>query len=152
MSLKYPQEWRLHHFPGQPIPMPHHHFNEEILSNVQSKPLPEQFKAISFCPITYQLIKRDQHLPQCSLLSGDSLPSALLSQRSPLSLLSSRLNSPSSLLLLMSCLTKSHLSHPGHFPPHLMLDQVNKYIIKRLQSLSEATESWGQSPLPPRGV
>ena len=35
------QEWWLHHLPGQPVPVPHHSFWEEIFPNIQPEaPLP----------------------------------------------------------------------------------------------------------------
>ena len=38
-----------HHLPGQPVPVPHHSFREEIFPNIQSKPLLVQPEAIMSC-------------------------------------------------------------------------------------------------------
>ncbi|KAK4808831.1 hypothetical protein QYF61_001339 [Mycteria americana] len=47
--------WRLHHCPGQPVPMLDNPFSEEIFPNIQSKPPLPQLEAISSRPITCYL-------------------------------------------------------------------------------------------------
>ena len=42
---------RLYHLPGQPVPMPHYSFWEEIFPEIQPEPLLEQLKAITSCSI-----------------------------------------------------------------------------------------------------
>ncbi|KAK4833008.1 hypothetical protein QYF61_027110 [Mycteria americana] len=54
-SFKYLQGWRLHHFPGQHVPMLDNPFSEEKFPNIQSKPPLAQLEAISSCPITCYL-------------------------------------------------------------------------------------------------
>jgi len=49
------QGWGLHHFPGQPVPMPDHSCSKEIFPNIQSKPPLAQLEAISSRPITRYL-------------------------------------------------------------------------------------------------
>ncbi|KAK4817647.1 LOW QUALITY PROTEIN: hypothetical protein QYF61_023237 [Mycteria americana] len=49
------QGWGLNHFPGQPLPMLHNPFREEIVPHIQSKPLLAQLEAMSSCPITCYL-------------------------------------------------------------------------------------------------
>ncbi|KAK4806181.1 hypothetical protein QYF61_001104 [Mycteria americana] len=88
-AFKCFQGWRLNHFPGQPVPMLDNPFSEVKFPNIQSKPPLAQLEAISSCPITCYLGEEtDPHL------STTSFQRAI---RSPLSLLFSRLNSPSSL-------------------------------------------------------
>ena len=41
------QGWGLHHFPGQPVPMPDHSFSKEIFPNVQSESPLTQLEAIA---------------------------------------------------------------------------------------------------------
>jgi len=45
MFFKHLQGWGLHHFPGQPVPMPDHSFSKEIFPNIQSKPSLTQLEA-----------------------------------------------------------------------------------------------------------
>ncbi|KAK4832035.1 hypothetical protein QYF61_020550 [Mycteria americana] len=81
--------WRLNHFPGQPVPVLDNPFSEEKFPNIQSKPPLAQLEAISSCPITCYLGEEtDPHLTTTSFQRAI---------RSPLSLLFSRLNNPSSL-------------------------------------------------------
>ncbi|KAK4809926.1 LOW QUALITY PROTEIN: hypothetical protein QYF61_023413 [Mycteria americana] len=54
-AFKYLQGWRLHHCPGQPVPVLENPFGEEIFPNIQSKPPLEQLEAISSRPITCDL-------------------------------------------------------------------------------------------------
>ncbi|KAK4831331.1 LOW QUALITY PROTEIN: hypothetical protein QYF61_016820, partial [Mycteria americana] len=54
-SVKYLQGWRLHHFPGQPVPMLDNPFSEVKFPNIQSKPPLVQPEAISSRPITCDL-------------------------------------------------------------------------------------------------
>ncbi|KAK4810277.1 hypothetical protein QYF61_015307 [Mycteria americana] len=62
-----PSGWRLHHFPGQPVPMLDNPFSEEIFPNTQSKPLLTQLEAISSHPITCYLGEEtDPHLSTTS--------------------------------------------------------------------------------------
>lgn len=49
------QERRLHHLPGQPVPMSDHPFYEEILSSVQHRPPLEQLEALSPRPVAGSL-------------------------------------------------------------------------------------------------
>ena len=51
MFFKHFQSWRLHHLPGQRIPMSDHSVNKEIFPNIQSKPPLMQLEAISYHPI-----------------------------------------------------------------------------------------------------
>ncbi|KAK4832683.1 hypothetical protein QYF61_025144 [Mycteria americana] len=63
-SFKYLQGWRLHHFPGQPVPMLDNPLSEEIFPNIQSKPPLEQLEAICSHPATCYLEEEtDPHLP-----------------------------------------------------------------------------------------
>ncbi|KAK4824730.1 hypothetical protein QYF61_018118, partial [Mycteria americana] len=65
--FKYLQGWRLHHFPGQPIPMLDNPFSEVKFPNIQSKPPLVQLEAISSRPITCYLGKEtDPHLSTTS--------------------------------------------------------------------------------------
>ena len=41
----------LHHLPGQPVPLPHHSFQEEIFPNIQPEPLLAQLEAFTSHPI-----------------------------------------------------------------------------------------------------
>jgi len=52
MIFEHLQGWQLHHFPGQPVPMLHNPFGEEIFPNFQSKSPLTQLAAISSCPIS----------------------------------------------------------------------------------------------------
>ncbi|KAK4831485.1 hypothetical protein QYF61_017986 [Mycteria americana] len=62
-SFKYLQGWRLHHFPGQPVPMLDNPLGEEKFPNIQSKPPLAQLEAISSCPIACYLGEEtDPHL------------------------------------------------------------------------------------------
>ncbi|KAK4829643.1 hypothetical protein QYF61_005936 [Mycteria americana] len=61
-SFKYLQGWRLHHFPGQPVPVLDNPCGEEIFPNIQSKPPLAQLEAVSSHPITSGVITRD-HFP-----------------------------------------------------------------------------------------
>ncbi|KAK4829680.1 hypothetical protein QYF61_005973 [Mycteria americana] len=54
-SFKYLQGWRLHHFPGQPVPVLDNPFSEVKFPNIQSKPPLAQPEAISSRPITCYL-------------------------------------------------------------------------------------------------
>ncbi|KAK4821733.1 hypothetical protein QYF61_000775, partial [Mycteria americana] len=59
--------WRLHHFPGQPVPMLDNPFREEKFPDIQSKPPLAQLEAISSCPITCYLGEEtDPHLSTTS--------------------------------------------------------------------------------------
>ncbi|KAK4831319.1 hypothetical protein QYF61_016808 [Mycteria americana] len=59
--------WRLHHFPGQPVPMLDNPLGEEKFPNIQSKPPLAQLEAISSCPITCYLGEEtDPHLSTAS--------------------------------------------------------------------------------------
>ncbi|KAK4832110.1 hypothetical protein QYF61_020737 [Mycteria americana] len=59
--------WRLHHFPGQPLPMLDNPFGEEKFLNIQSKPPLAQLEAISSRPITCYLGEEtDPHLSTTS--------------------------------------------------------------------------------------
>jgi len=40
-----------HHLHGQPVPMPHHSFQEEIFPNIQPEPPLARLEAISCSPI-----------------------------------------------------------------------------------------------------
>jgi len=51
MFIEPLQGWGLHHYPGQPGPMPDHSFREEMFPDIQSKPLLAQLEAISSHPI-----------------------------------------------------------------------------------------------------
>lgn len=62
MSLKYLQEWQLHHFPGQPLPVPKHFFCEEIHPDIQSKPSMMQPQAICLSPVPCHLGKFDSQV------------------------------------------------------------------------------------------
>jgi len=50
--LEHPQGWWLHHLTGQPVPMPHHSFWEEMFPHIQPKPPLAQLEAIPSRPIT----------------------------------------------------------------------------------------------------
>ncbi|KAK4827408.1 hypothetical protein QYF61_017838, partial [Mycteria americana] len=66
-SFKYPQGWRLNHFPEQPVPMLDNTSSEEIFPNIQSKPPLAQLEAISSRPITCYLGEEtDPHLSTAS--------------------------------------------------------------------------------------
>ncbi|KAK4827479.1 hypothetical protein QYF61_018779 [Mycteria americana] len=66
-SFKYLQGWRLHHFPGQPVPMLDNPFSEEKFPNIQSKPPLAQLEAISSRSITCYLGEEtDPHLSTTS--------------------------------------------------------------------------------------
>jgi len=47
MFFEHLQGWGLHHFPGQPVPMPDHSSRKEIFPNIQSKPPLTQLEAIA---------------------------------------------------------------------------------------------------------
>jgi len=50
-ALEYLQRKRLHHLPGQPVPVLHHPQSEEVLPHVQVElPVP-QFVPITPCPV-----------------------------------------------------------------------------------------------------
>ncbi|KAK4827772.1 hypothetical protein QYF61_021517 [Mycteria americana] len=60
-------EWRLNHFPGQPVPMLDNPFSEVKFPNIQSKPPLAQLEAISSHPITCYLGEEtDPHLSTTS--------------------------------------------------------------------------------------
>ncbi|KAK4829570.1 hypothetical protein QYF61_005239 [Mycteria americana] len=62
-SFKYFQEWRLNHFPGQPVPMLDNPFSKVKFPNIQSKPPLVQLEAISSRPIACYLGEEtDPHL------------------------------------------------------------------------------------------
>jgi len=42
----------LHHLPGQPVPMPHYFFGEEVFPNIEPEPPLAQHEVIASCPIT----------------------------------------------------------------------------------------------------
>ena len=61
--------WFLHsrdsdpnHFPGQPVPVSHHPFREEIVPNIQPEHPLVQLKAITSCPIAVTWEKRPTHI------------------------------------------------------------------------------------------
>ncbi|KAK4828617.1 hypothetical protein QYF61_000069 [Mycteria americana] len=72
--------WRLHHFPGQPVPMLDNPFSEVKFPNIQSKPPLVQLEAISSCPITCYLGEEtDPHLSTTSFQAKQSqFPQPLL--------------------------------------------------------------------------
>ncbi|KAK4823633.1 LOW QUALITY PROTEIN: hypothetical protein QYF61_004366 [Mycteria americana] len=83
-----------------PVPMLDNPFSEEIFPNIQSKPPLAQLEAISSCPIACYFGKEiDTHLTTTSFQRAI---------RSPLSLLFSRLNNPSS----FSCSSSDFCSRP----------------------------------------
>ena len=87
------QGWSgLHHCPGQPGPTPDHSFCEEMFPYIQSKSPLMQLEAISSCPIAGYL--GEETSPHLTTLSCQVV---VESNEVPLSLLFSRLNSPSSL-------------------------------------------------------
>jgi len=49
------QGWRLHHLPGQPVPMPDHSFSKDIFPNIQSEPPLTQLEAIASRPVASYL-------------------------------------------------------------------------------------------------
>lgn len=55
--LEHFQGWQVHHFPSWPVPRSDHFFSEEIVSNIQPKPLLVQPRAIlstdnpELCPL-----------------------------------------------------------------------------------------------------
>jgi len=51
MFLEHLQGRWLHHLPGQPAPMPHHYFQEEIFPVIQPEPPLAQIKAITSHPV-----------------------------------------------------------------------------------------------------
>ena len=51
MFLEHLQGWELHHFPGQPVPVPDHCFGE-VFPNIQPEPPLMQFEAIPSSSIT----------------------------------------------------------------------------------------------------
>ncbi|KAK4830416.1 hypothetical protein QYF61_010947 [Mycteria americana] len=73
------QGWRLHHFPGQPVPMLDNPLGEEKFPNIQSKSPLAQLEAISSCPITCYLGEEtDTHLSTTSFQAKQSqLPQLL---------------------------------------------------------------------------
>jgi len=85
------QVWGLPHYPGQPGPMPDHSLTKEIFPNIQSKPPLMQLEAIAPRPVASYL--GEEPNPPSLPLPGRELQRA---RRSSLSLLFSRLNSPSS--------------------------------------------------------
>jgi len=48
--------WQLHHFPGQPVPMPDHSFSEELFPNIQSKPALMQLDSAVPAPTTWSMV------------------------------------------------------------------------------------------------
>ncbi|KAK4810279.1 hypothetical protein QYF61_015309 [Mycteria americana] len=73
MAIRYiqisraPRGWRLHHFPGHPVPMLDNPFSEVKFPNIQSKPPLAQLEAISSRPITCYLGEEtDPHLTTAS--------------------------------------------------------------------------------------
>ena len=46
------QEWRLHHLPGQLIPLLSHPDSEKVFPNVQTEPSVFQFVPIASCPVS----------------------------------------------------------------------------------------------------
>lgn len=62
-SLKHVQRWQLHNFPGQSILMSDCPHCEEIIPDIQFKPLLVQPESISSCPPTYHLRKETNSLP-----------------------------------------------------------------------------------------
>ena len=84
--------WWLHHFPGQPVLIPDHSFSREIFPNIRFNPSLKQLEAIASHPVTSYLGEETNvHLTTISFQVV--VESAI---RSPLSLLFSRLNNPSS--------------------------------------------------------
>ena len=55
MFIEHLQGWGLYYFPGQPVPMLHKSFSEEIFLNIQSKAPLMQLEAISSHPIASYL-------------------------------------------------------------------------------------------------
>ncbi|KAK4813829.1 hypothetical protein QYF61_001833 [Mycteria americana] len=72
--------WRLHHFPGQPVPMLDNPLGEEKFPNIQSKPPLAQLEAISSRPVTCYLGEEtDPHLSTTSFQAKQpQLPQLLL--------------------------------------------------------------------------
>ena len=58
MTLEHIQGRWLHHLPGQPVPLPHRSYWEEILPNIQPEPHLMQLNTITSCPITVTWEKR----------------------------------------------------------------------------------------------
>ena len=97
--------------PGQPVPMLHHPFSEEIFPNIQSKPPLVQLEAVSSCPVTCYLGEETD--PTCLHPPFRQLQRAI---RSPLSLLLSRLNTPSSPSCSSQDLCPSPFPSPAALP------------------------------------
>ncbi|KAK4831320.1 hypothetical protein QYF61_016809 [Mycteria americana] len=82
-----PMGWRLHHFPGQPLPMLDNPFSEVKFPNSQSKPPLAQLEAISSRPITF--VESDEVSPQPPFLQAEQpqvpqpLPISLVLQTLP---------------------------------------------------------------------
>ena len=61
------QSWRIYHLLGQPVPVPHHSFWEEMFPNIQPEPPPAQLKAISSCSVaSYTGEEAGRHLAAAS--------------------------------------------------------------------------------------
>ena len=56
-DLKCLQEWDIHHFSGQPVPVPLQLYCKKFLPYILSKSLPFKFETISPCPVTTQPAK-----------------------------------------------------------------------------------------------
>lgn len=65
-SSKYLREWH-HNLPRQPVPVPNKPFGEEVIPNIQSKPLALQPKSVFSCSVTgYWGEETDPHLSATS--------------------------------------------------------------------------------------
>ncbi|KAK4812136.1 hypothetical protein QYF61_000977 [Mycteria americana] len=86
MAFKYLQGWRLHHFPGQPVPMLDNPSSEVKFPNIQSKPPLAQPEAISSRPA---VVESDEVSPQPPFLQTEQpqvpqpLPISLVLQTLP---------------------------------------------------------------------
>ncbi|KAK4811395.1 hypothetical protein QYF61_003394 [Mycteria americana] len=82
-AFKYPQGWRLHHCPGQPVPVLDNPFSEVTFPHIQSKPPLAQLEAIS------SLVESDEVSPQPPFLQAEQpqvpqpLPISLVLQTLP---------------------------------------------------------------------
>ena len=93
-GFEYLQRRRIHSLSGQPVPVFHHPQREEVLPRIQTELPLLPFVPVAPCPVTGHHWKESGPVlltPTCRYLE------AFL--RSPLSLLFSRLNKPSSLSL-----------------------------------------------------
>jgi len=103
MAFEYLQGWRFHHFSGQLMLVVHHPHRREVFPKVQRTSAVLQSASIVSCPVAEHQWKQSG-----SIFFAPSLQAFIYMSMIPLSLLFSRLNSPSQSFLVREMIRSPH--------------------------------------------